>query len=441
MRRLFACAISALVISGCDRPTDLVGPEDPLEGRTASADQIVDLGTLGGTWAVAMDINNRGEVVGFSETASGGGSAFIWTRQNGMTALPGLGTPVAINNHGQVVGYGFGREGYVWSREAGARAIPTLSDADADCFNNYCTRLQFQPSDINDHGQVVLYNWLIVYVWSSATGGTTPIPFCGREFLAYGINNLGQVVGEADWKDFANWEIPGSSNRGYDPKAGVLWDPETDSCRVLENAGWLATNAVAINDDGVVAGEGSAVASSFSYQRNLSGLPSPLRVTSAGGFDFSLLGTLGGYGGYTAGVAGTNGTVAGSGEAVNDRGDIAGFSYTASGARHAFVWTHNGGMKDLGTLGGAESVAMGINAKGDVAGWSLDAAGNRRAVLWTKSGGSIPKSSGVASHASFNLAPAPAKSFEVASCPGRLGMLVEIGALERCPVRDREARQ
>ena len=433
MRKLLACVLSALVISGCDRPADLVGPEDPLEARTASADRIVDLGTLGGSWAVAMDINNRGEVVGYSGTASGGVIAFIWTPQAGMRPLAGLDQPstaVAINNVGQVVGR-MGESPYLWSEETGVQQILDIPDSwcgsDPSCY-------AFRPidaSDINDHGQVVLLNYVHAFVWSSATG-PRQIRNCGSEPWAFGINNLGQVVGESDYTRLGRWEPTGPWDHGIDGRLGFLWDPDTGGCRLIENAAWLATNAVAINDDGMIAGEGGATASPISPRRLLAGLPAPLRVASAGGFGFLALGTFGGH--DTGGYAGT-------GEAVNDRGDVAGYSFTSAGARHAFVWTHNRGMKDLGTLGGEESAAMGINAKGDVAGWSLDAAGNRRAVLWTKRGGSIPKSSGVASHASFSLAPAPAKSFEVASCPGRPGMLLEIGALDRCPVRDGQVRQ
>ena len=39
---------------------------------------------------------------------------------------------------------------------------------------------------------------------------------------------------------------------------------------------------------------------------------------------------------------------------INDAGQVVGYSYTAGGARHAFITGHDGmGMRDLGTLGGA----------------------------------------------------------------------------------------
>jgi probable HAF family extracellular repeat protein len=68
--------------------------------------------------------------------------------------------------------------------------------------------------------------------------------------------------------------------------------------------------------------------------------------------------------------------------AINDVGQVAGSSETASGQYHAFLW-QNGVMTDLGTLGGPESLAWGINAAGQVVGRSDTASGDTRAFLWT----------------------------------------------------------
>jgi probable HAF family extracellular repeat protein len=74
-----------------------------------------DLGTLGGNNSQAFDVNNRGQVVGWAETAAGGSEAFLW--QNGtMTGLHSLaghgGQAQAINNRGQVVGTSAAADGF-----------------------------------------------------------------------------------------------------------------------------------------------------------------------------------------------------------------------------------------------------------------------------------------------------------------------------------------
>src|SRR5215217_6565664 len=66
-----------------------------------------DLGTLGGDYSFATEINARGQVVGYSRTVTRQYRAFLW--ENGsMTQLGTLGDPqsfaAGINSAGQVVG-------------------------------------------------------------------------------------------------------------------------------------------------------------------------------------------------------------------------------------------------------------------------------------------------------------------------------------------------
>ena len=64
--------------------------------------------------------------------------------------------------------------------------------------------------------------------------------------------------------------------------------------------------------------------------------------------------------------------------AINDRGQIVGWSKTGDDfyAYHAFLW-QRGTMTDLGALGGSDSAAMAINDRGQVVGRS-----NEHAFLW-----------------------------------------------------------
>lgn len=75
-------------------------------------------------------------------------------------------------------------------------------------------------------------------------------------------------------------------------------------------------------------------------------------------------------------------------QGINNRGDIVGSS-SINGQSHAFLWTASGGMRDLGTLGGANSLATAINDSGTVVGWAQNAAGVTRAFLWTERGGMV----------------------------------------------------
>jgi len=74
--------------------------------------------------------------------------------------------------------------------------------------------------------------------------------------------------------------------------------------------------------------------------------------------------------------------------ALGDAGEVVGWSLTASGERHAFVW-QDGQMTDLGpgVADGRGSQAQLINHRGDVLGFALDSQFHTHAILWRKVGG------------------------------------------------------
>jgi probable HAF family extracellular repeat protein len=115
-----------------------------------------DLGTLaGGESSYAIDINDRGEVVGNSVTAIGNTRAFLY-RRGAMTELPVPGedsTAAAINRGGQVVGtarnVGTATEYEPYLYEQGEAALLRELLPDDGCWRSLDVR------DINDHGDIV----------------------------------------------------------------------------------------------------------------------------------------------------------------------------------------------------------------------------------------------------------------------------------------------
>jgi probable HAF family extracellular repeat protein len=88
-----------------------------------AAGGMIDLGTLGGTDAMAVAVNARGEVIGWSQlTGDTTVHAFLWTATGGMVDLGTLGgswtIAYAINDSGQVVG---------WSQRAGSTVLRAFS--------------------------------------------------------------------------------------------------------------------------------------------------------------------------------------------------------------------------------------------------------------------------------------------------------------------------
>ena len=101
----------------------------------------IDLGTLGGASSAAVAVNDRGVVVGTSETASGAEHAFAWSRSGGMRDLGTLGgrtsRAVAVNQRGTVTGVALRADGeeraFVWTPGHGMRDLGTLGAVSPQC--------------------------------------------------------------------------------------------------------------------------------------------------------------------------------------------------------------------------------------------------------------------------------------------------------------------
>lgn len=213
-----------------------------------------------------------------------------------------------------------------------------------------------------------------------ASSGTTCLPFVwqngvmhplptlgGNNGAAYQINGTGQTVGMAE-KDKLDSTCPsgGAQKLEFKPAA---W--QNGNARELPTYGGDPDgNAHAINNSGQAAG-GSGVCSAFNpiWLTNLQ----PLHALLWESGQVVDLGNLGGTG-YGDGIMAL---------ALNNEGQVVGSSDLPGDANfHAFLWTHEARMQDLGTVeGDVDSAAIGINDSGQIVGVSLDANFNPRAFL------------------------------------------------------------
>jgi probable HAF family extracellular repeat protein len=206
----------------------------------------------------------------------------------------------------------------------------------------------------------------LAFVWQN--GVMNPLPTLGgNNGVANQINSQGEVVGMAE-NDAPDSTCPSGGPQKLEFKP-VVW--QSRYVRELPTyPGDPDGNAPAINDFGqAVGGSGMCAAYNPILLTNLQ----PLHALLWDGGKTIDLGNLGGTG-HGDGIMAVN---------LNNHGQVIGSSDLQGDASfHAFLWTHETGMQDLGTLqGDVDSAAIGINDNGQIVGVSLDANFNPRAFL------------------------------------------------------------
>jgi probable HAF family extracellular repeat protein len=219
---------------------------------------IAPLPTLGGNNAVASGVNNRGEIVGQSETSTSNDpcspfflqvEAVIW--QNGqIQELPPLsgdsdGDAGGINDRGEVVGFsGCAATGMI-------HALLWRNGTPTDLGNLGGASGNF-PSAINNQSQVIGESDLSgsmlhhAFLWQNGVmedlGSLPGLPTSS----AIGINNQGQIVGFS--QDAASDD---SSSVAVLWQNGVITDLNS---LIPADSPWFLMEALGINDRGEIAG-------------------------------------------------------------------------------------------------------------------------------------------------------------------------------------------
>lgn len=338
-----AALVGAVIAAWLAAPGALAGADGP----RAVEYQVQDLPSLGGVaFNTANSVNDFGWAAGSSDLAGDTIThAALW-RDGQITDLGTLGgqnsaVPFPTHNDGFVVGVAETAEvnpyGEDWSCDAFFVGPPTHHDC-------------------------------LGFVWQDGRMESLPT-LGGDNGFAAGSNRVGQIVGWAEDRTRGGCTPPQVFQF-----RGVVWAPRTHQPHELAPlAGDSTSAAVAINDLGQVVGISGAcgtavggVSAAHAVLWNRDGKP-------------VYLGSLGGTQWNTP-------------DAINDRGVVVGFA-NAPGAPtpaalypHAFVWTAQSGMRDLGTLPGDQiSEAEGINDWGEIVGLSCQANFvNCHAVLWTR---------------------------------------------------------
>jgi probable HAF family extracellular repeat protein len=213
-----------------------------------------DLGSLGGVNSSASGINDRGQVVGDSQTSTGAFHAFLYSHgvMQDLSSLVGASSDaIGINNNGQIVGsfntstgtthaylYSNGTmqdlgtlSGYVNSIGNAINAIGEV--VGAVCLNISCFK---------ETGQAFLYTHGVMQALGTLGGDNSS---------ANAINDSGEIVGWAD--------TSAGATHAFLYSHGVMVDlnSEIGSATTI----YSLTSAEAINDDGQIVANGVEIAS------------------------------------------------------------------------------------------------------------------------------------------------------------------------------------
>jgi probable HAF family extracellular repeat protein len=326
---------------------EIVGWSETSEGARAlwtppreygEAWTITDLGSLGGSTGAGY-INERGEVVGAGRTVTGATHAFFWTARDGMTDITDVAgyaycSPSGLNNRGHVIGR-CEREplafdptdfAFFWSAQTGLVHLNETGGAET-----YAYAIN-QSGEVTGGREALPEPWNHTMYWSLAAGPTDlGAPFGGYWSTGFDINDRGQIVGRSH---SSTWEY------------AALWNPDGS----VVNLGGLNADSWAFALD--INNRGQVIGQATTYRDHD---PAHAVLWTGDTFPFVPLVDLGAA--WPAGVNEAGQVLFGDriwtdeclfrpldgtspqASTVNDRGQVVGGSRTASGAYRATLWT------------------------------------------------------------------------------------------------------
>jgi len=357
---------------------------NPDERQTIAGYEASDLGTLGGNSAQPADINDRGQIVGSSLTASGFTHAFQFENAE-MRDLGTIGhngsEALRINEAGVIAGR-------VWQSSQpydgdGTRIGAIWRNGTGTVLDSIKPRPPLFLIAINGQGDVAWNECRLsidepCWGWLSRNGAWQALRPSGREAYVAAMNDRGQVVGI----------VPIS----YAVLHAFVW--EADSLRDLgvlgsyncnsSTSGCSWSRALDINESGQIVGVSSDSGGHYHFVtwengmiRDLGAIPHDYWASSARAFineRGQIAAWADGEGFFWSGDNRRSfGSLGGSLEIVgmNDNGEVVG-TVRVGAEQHVFVWSESRGLVDLGTgpHGFNAAWAVDINSRGDILGYA-----------------------------------------------------------------------
>lgn len=306
---------------------------------------VTDLGVLGkGNNSSSYDMNSIGWIAGSSNlVANGPQRAFLWFGANPLLDLGTLGGPNSEADGPNLYG------------EAPVMSELSRPAPDKEDFCAFGTHLVCRGA-----------------IWRYGELKQLPNLRGGRNSNAFGINNLGQIVG---WSENGVRDptcSTGTPSQVFRYEA-VKWDANGQIHILHPLKGDTVAFSMGVNDFGKAVGSSGTCATQGLPPGHVSGLHAVLWEPDG---TPRYLGTLGDK----------KHTMSNNASSINDLGDVVGTSEFKDGTVHSFLWTRAKGMQDLGTITPASFVTVAgccrtVNNRDEVVGFSIDPTG-MTAFLW-----------------------------------------------------------